>query len=172
MARKNVKIIKATRDLQSKAGVGDIPAEKIVRAERAIEKDTTDFQDIAPAFLSALHDAIQRARAAAGDTDILINDLVKPVMELKANGRMFKYELVGTLANIMLGFLEHVVELDSDVIDIVEAHHKTLNLIVQTRISGDGGQKGALLLSELESVCNRYYSKNPQNFKDFSPQKK
>ena len=165
MARGKFKIIKATRDLQAKAGVGDIPAERVLRSERVIERDETDFSQIAGNFLAALHDAIQRARGAAGEPDKLIQDLVRPVMELKANGRMFKYDLIGTLANIMLGFLEHIKELDSDIIDIIDAHHKTLDLILRKRMMGDGGANGAMLKSELENACARYFTKNPDNFK-------
>lgn len=165
MARGKVRIIKATRDLQGKAGVGDIPPEKIMRAERAIERDTTDFTQIAVPFLEQLHDGIQRARGVAGESQDLLEALTNPVMQLKANGRMFKYDLVGMLANIMLGFLEHVIELDSDIIDIVEAHHRTLELIVRKQMSGDGGPGGAMLRTELENACARYFNKNPQNFR-------
>ena len=51
MARGKFKIIKATRDLQAKAGVGDIPAERVLRSERVIERDETDFSQIAGNFL-------------------------------------------------------------------------------------------------------------------------
>lgn len=165
MAKQGVKIIKATLDLQAKAGVGDVPLERIIRSERVIERDVTDFSALADQFLNDLHDSILKARGAAGTSDDLMSGLVKPVMELKANAPMFKYELVGNLANVMLGFLEHVVELDSDIIQIVEAHHTTLNLIVRKRMKGDGGTSGPVLKSELEAACARYFTKNPQNFK-------
>ncbi|MEK7801696.1 MAG: hypothetical protein AAB276_04500 [Pseudomonadota bacterium] len=165
MAKQGVKIIKATLDLQAKAGVGDVPLERVIRAERVIERDMTDFATLADKFLNDLHDAILKARGAAGDSDTLMAGLVKPVMELKANGPMFKYELVGSLANVMLGFLEHVMELDSDIIQIVEAHHTTINLIIRKRMKGDGGASGPILKSELEAACARYFTKNPKNFK-------
>lgn len=160
----NVKIHKASKVLQSKAGVGAFTPDKVVKANRVIEENTIDFSEIADDFLAKLLDGIRRAKAGAGNQDDLLAGLVKPVMGLKAHGKMFKFELVSSLADIVLAFLEHIKELDADVIDIVEAHHKTLSLIVKKNVTGDGGGNGPLLLAELNDACQRYYSKNPHNF--------
>lgn len=164
MSGHNVKIHKASKGLQIKAGVGDFTPDKLLKADRVIEENTVDFQEIASDFLLTLLEGIKKARAGAGSSHELIGNLVRPVMSLKAHGKMFKFDLVTSLADIVLGFLEHIRELDADVIDIVEAHHRTLSLIINKGIRGDGGGSGPMLKAELNDACRRYYSKNPDNF--------
>ena len=72
---------------------------------------------------------------------------------------MFKYDLVSIMANIMVTFLEKITHLDKDAVDIVKAHHKTLTLIVQKKMSGTGGEAGKALAKELQNACIRYFSK-------------
>lgn len=158
------KIYKASKALQLKAGTGELSPDKVIKANRIIEDNRVDFSEIADDFLLRLLEGVRKARAGAGTQDDLIAGLVKPVMSLKAHGKMFQFELVSALADIVLGFLEHIRELDADVIDIVEAHHKTLGLIIKKGIRGNGGSSGPLLKAELTDACQRYYNKNPHNF--------
>lgn len=154
-----IKIIKATKDLQLKAGNGEIEASRIRRAEETIASNTHDFVPTAEEFLHRLENGISAARKGIGEEADLIAGMTKPVMELKANAQMFKYDLVSILANVMLGFLEHIQGLDKDAIDIVDAHHKTLSLIIHKRMKGDSGSNGALLKMELEDAVQRYFIK-------------
>ena len=85
--------------------------------------------------------------------------MAESVMQLKANAAVFRYTLIGNLANIMLGFLESVRTIDGDVIEIVAAHERTLSVIVIKKIEGDGGTNGKLLEEELQNACKRYLNK-------------
>lgn len=158
-----VKIVKANTQLQTKAGIGDIDPNRVERAEKVIQNNTEDFSEIAAAFLSRLEDSVTRARDDHGKNELQMSGkiagMTQPVMELKANARMFKYELVTSLANIMLGFLESIKDLDKDAIEIVAAHHTTLKIIITKKMKGDGGTNGALLRSELEDACDRYFKR-------------
>lgn len=158
-ARAQIKIIKASNKLQMKAGAGDIDKAYIERAEKVIENNTENFSEIGREFLDRLAAGVDRARS----TDLPMKDkiagMTQPVMELKANARMFKYELVSELANVMLGFLESIKELDKDAIEIVAAHHATLSAIITEGRKGDGGESGPMLRKELESACQRYSKK-------------
>ena len=154
-----VKIIAASKTLQAKAGNGDIPQGLIVRAEQSIQQNAEDFLPIAQGFLNRLKDGIEKGHQGSGSKEGLLSGLTSPVMDLKANARMFKYDLVTSLANIMLDFLEHLDELDDTAIDIVAAHHQTLTLIIAKKMSGDGGPMGETLQKELVSAIGRYISR-------------
>lgn len=164
MSGKKPKFIKVENRIQKKAGYGEIAEVGITRAENIILTNNVDFKEISTPMLYNLRDVIQTAKENPDDLDQLRLDLIKPIMELKANGAMFKYELIGELASIMLSFLEHINELNTDAVDIIEAHEKTLSLIVIKGIKGDGGTLGKQVTEELESACNRYYRKNPEKF--------
>lgn len=164
MSEKKPKFIKVENRIQKKAGFGEIAELAITRSESIILNNNVDFKEISAPMLHNLRDIIQSARANPANLDQLRQDLIKPIMELKANGAMFKYDLIGSLASIMLSFLEHINQLSNDALEIIEAHEKTLTLIIMKGINGDGGLLGKQVTEELESACNRYYRKNPDKF--------
>jgi len=154
---KNVSVIKASHKLQLKVGVGTIDAKTIAKSQHVIDTNEVDFAPVGLAILEKLNAGLQ----AAGDPAIQMRQvkaiLTAPVMELKANAAIFHYALIGNLANIMLSFLEALDTLDKDAIDIVQAHHNTLHMIIVRKMRGDGGEAGKLLTRELQQACNRYY---------------
>ena len=159
MEKVKARVIKASRSLQQKAGSGDIPPGVIARAEKVVEENAEDFAPLAKQFLERLSSGIEKAYAECEKTENqrkLVLGLTKPVMDLKANARMFKYELITNLANIMLDFLESLEKLDKTAIDIVAAHAKTLNLIITKRMSGSGGEIGKVLEKEWRGAVQRY----------------
>lgn len=153
-------IIKASRILQSKVGAGEIDQAKISKMQKIIDDSPVDFAPMAGPLLDELKAAIDKARKTnTGNDRALIAAMTAPVMQIKANASMFKYTLVGRLAGIVLDLLENISTLDTAIIEIVEAHHKTLDLIVSNRMTGDGGNYGAQLEAELRDACKRYFVK-------------
>lgn len=168
MSKKQAKFIKVGNKLREKVGYGEISEHVIQQAELIIKNNNADFKTIAQPLLKKLKDAITASKASSDKADQRVTQsIIRPVMELKASGGTFKYELVGHLASIMLSFLEHITHIDDDAMDIINAHHDTLSLIIERGIKGDGGQVGGQLIAELESACNRYYKKNPSKFKNY-----
>lgn len=149
-------IIKASRLLQAKAGSGSVDPEKIEQMQKIIEDSPVDFIPIAQPLLNELKQAITDAKNGKNAS---IDALIEPVMQIKANAGMFKYPLVGKLAGIVLDFLENIKTVDADVVDICDAHYKTLNLIISNHMTGDGGDYGQKLETELQDACTRYFNK-------------
>jgi len=154
------KVIKANTSLQNKVGTGKIDESSIERCQSVMDNNDIDFHPVAMEFLDKLTEAIKAAKTADIETQDTIGELTAPVMQLKANASIFKYDLIGNLANVMLSFLENIKELDKDAISIVEAHHKTLTAIILKKMVGDGGAFGKQMEEELKGACQRYFAKN------------
>lgn len=155
-ANTEVKVYKAARTLQAKVGTGAIGPEVVEKVQKNMDANTTDFQPVAQGFLDQLAAEIARAAQGQEDMEHLRANVTRIVMQLKANGAMFGYALVGDLSNVVMNFLESVSALDKDIVAILEANHKTLSAIVRTKMKGDGGAQGTALRTELEGVCRRY----------------
>ncbi len=164
MASKKVKVIKVENKLKEKTGMGEISENLVQSADNLIKSNQVDFSEIALPALARLRESIRLIKESK-NMGSMLSGLIDPVMELKANGAMFKYSLVSDLAAIMLSFLEHIDEPDSDVVEIIDAHERTLSAIVTKRLKGDGGPVGIRVRKELEDACERYYHKNPLKFK-------
>jgi len=158
---KKARTVKANHLLQAKVGSGPLDEKLVKRSQKLIDNNDVDFAPLAKEFIDQLTASIAEARAgdSGKDAAAIIQDMIDPVMQIKANAKMFDYELVGNLANIMLNFLETVEELDKDVLEIVEAHQKTLVVIIGNEMKGDGGSYGQELAGELKDACKRYFSK-------------
>lgn len=152
-------VYKANFMLQQKVGSGPIDERVIAQSQKVMDENDVDFTPMGLDFLSKLKTAINQASDTNIDMKIRKQALTAPVMELKANAAIFGYPLIGNLANIMLSFLEAITEIDSDAIQIVGAHHTTLHAIVVKKMKGEGGEHGAIFISELKDACARYFAR-------------
>ena len=153
------KVIKADKSLQAKIGSGPLDTKTVEKCQAVMDNNNVDFTPMAMEYLGKLAEAIQTAKDPNVNMKEAVGNMTAPVMQLKANAAIFKYNLVGNLANVMLSFLEGIKELDKDAIAIVEAHHKTLTAIITKKMRGDGGAFGQQMLEELKSACKRYFAR-------------
>ena len=160
--KKKARVIRANYLLKAKVGHGKIPEEKIRECQSVIDNNTIDFSPMAKEFLDALMQTIQQTKAKQITEQEAVKRMTDAVMQLKANASMFHYALVGNLAKVMLGFLETLHRIDSDAIEIVDAHRITLTAIIDKKMQGNGGKYGKQLESELVKACERYYKNRQQ----------
>lgn len=158
-SNRNAKIIKANRLLQAKVGSGNIDDERISKSQTIIESDSTDFAPMAQEFLNQLEKALTLVPKEPTNVKKSIQPIIVEIMQIKANAAMFNYNLMGTLANIVLNFLENLDSWDQSTHDIVEAHLKTQRLIINNGMKGNGGEYGTQLTTELRDACNRYFAR-------------
>ncbi len=158
---KEPKVIKANYMLQNKVGAGPLDRNAVDRCQDVMDNNDVDFAPLGMEYLNKLKEAIDKTKSGDLTKDQAVQAMTEPVMQLKANAATFRYTLIGNLANVMLSFLEAVSEIDKVVIEIVDAHYKTLTAIVMKKMQGDGGAAGKQMEEELKAACKRYFtSKN------------
>lgn len=153
-------IIKAKYDLQDRVGAGPLNDAIVDQCERVMQSNDVDFTPMARDYLDDMLAVAQKAKAGKyASKEDAVAAITAPVMQLKANAPTFGYDLIGSMATIMLSFMETIEEIDETVVKIVEAHHQTLLAIVMKKMKGDGGAHGRTLQEELQGVCKRYLTK-------------
>jgi len=153
------RIIQPSYILQAKVGSGPLDPRKVAESQRIIDTNQVDFVPLGLELLDQLEKTMKEAREKPMDPAELRELLTQPIMQLKGSASMFKYDLIGRLANVMLSFLETIKEVDDDAYAIVEAHHKTLRAIITKRMSGSGGVNGRAFIDELKDACRRYFTR-------------
>ncbi len=154
-----VKMITPRHVLREKIGRGGINPAFLERAEEQIASNDVDFQPYAKDFLERIEQSLAIIRPLKIRKRDTVDMIVRPVMDLKANGGMFKYPLVTEIADIILDFLEGLDSLNDDAIGIIDVHQKTLRAIINNKLTGSGGKAGRALTDELYGACNRYHKK-------------
>lgn len=147
--------------LKKKVGDGGISEISLKRAQEIINENNADFHAIAQPFLaeiSKVMDNIEKKKIVdTEDYQCVING----IMQLKANGAMFGFPLVSSIAGTALHFMESVASAHMDIVDILKAHHKVIHLIIEHNIrSTDASKQGHALVHELEKACDRYTQKH------------
>ena len=145
--------------LREKVGYGGLDPQLLDKAQTFLDKNDLDFAPYAEGYLKRLGQAIAQIKAGKLKGQAAIDAMVRPIMELKANGGMFRYRLVTEIAGVILNFLEDVEELNKDAVQLVEVHYQTIYVIVSNGLRGDGGAEGRQLAEELYDACVRYYNK-------------
>lgn len=149
-------LIKPSPALQAKAGLGLIDEQTIEKSQSLFDKFEIDFKPIAMAFLNDTDEAISLALQEKETTSRSIERIADPVMQIKANAKIFKYTLIGDLAAIILNFLDNLTVLDQNALEILDAHRKSLRHLISHDIKGDIGPLGESFKTELEGACKRY----------------
>lgn len=167
--RRRAEIIKPPNTLKAKVGSGGISEAILNKAQALLENNIVDFQPLAEMYLQNLMRAIETAQTNADklDTEALISSMIYPAIQLKANGGMFHYPLVTTMADRLIQYLEVIVEADIDALEIVLAFHTTIRAVVMGRIIGTGGRHGQELLAALNDACMRYFERYPYNHSSY-----
>ncbi len=153
------KFIDPPNNLKKKVGNGGVGELVLNRCEDIIKESQMDFDKFTDENLVAIQTLVSRSKNNEMDKDAFVNALIDPVMQLKANGRMFKYELVSDLSNILMLFLEKTTVVNDDLYAVTTAFEALIRQVVQRKIEGDGGQQGKILIHELNKACTRYLKK-------------
>lgn len=158
--KKKAKFHTPQNTLRLKAGYGGVDPKVMDRAEEFIKVNEYDFSATAKDILDRLDHAVDGVRRDNHRSKEGINRMVAPIMELKANGAMFKFGLLTDVADIVLNFLEDTDFLNDDAFEIVDIHRRTFRIIIGSQLRGTGGKQGDILINELESACARYQKKH------------
>ena len=159
--RRNAEFITPPNLIKGKVGSGGLSEEILNKAQALLESNAVDFLPLAEIYLENLQNGIEVSQTPTDNVshEYLISTMIYPGMQLKANGRMFHYPLITTMADKMIQFLEVIKTPNEKAVEIVIAFHGTMKMVIQARIQGDGGAKGRSLVKALEGACHRYFEK-------------
>lgn len=161
---RKAEFIKPPNTLKAKVGSGGLGDNILDKAQLLLENNSVDFLPLAELYLSSLLNGIERAKDATEDDDpeAIINKMLYPAMQLKANGGMFHYTLVTQISNRLVHFLEVIETPDMPAVEIVYAFHTTIRAVILGKITGDGGDHGNDLFHALDEACMKYFEKLPK----------
>lgn len=159
--RNDAKVIKASLELQKRVGSGTIEDHKVQQAQKVISENKIDFGPIARPHLEELRRLVSQFSESRGDMSDreIMQALMSPTMNIKANAATFNYPLISGLTGIVLTFLEDARRYDKKVLQIVDLLHKTILLVLARKMTGDGGAQGMALQEAFRDLCQKFVRK-------------
>lgn len=147
--RKEPRVIKARKLLQQKIGTGQIDPFKIKKMQEYLDNLRIDYDPIAEQYLKKIEDIVAALPESEYDRDYHLQEIVKPVMELKATGGMFNEHVISNISGTVLGFLEHIQKLDAGSLEIVQAHNVAIRTALRQDIRSLENHKAQDLITEI-----------------------
>lgn len=166
---RRAEFIKPPNILKSKVGTGGLSQNILDKAQTLLENNTVDFRPLGEMYLDQLQEGVNKAAIDVDkpqeerDGEKYIRQMLYPAMQLKANGGMFHYDLVTTIGDKLVQFLEVIEHVDIEALEIVQAFHTTIRAVLLGQIQGSGGRYGSELVQALDDACHRYFQKFPDN---------
>lgn len=152
-------LIHPPRKLKEKMGSGGLDPNIIAKAQERMDANTIDFKPIGTHLLRLVDEALQDMRSGKLRGKAAIHKLLHPIIELKAQGTMFRYPLISDISGTLGYFLETVPENSPEVIELVTAYKMACTAIFSKNLTGQGGAVGKQLQAELADVYRRFYKK-------------
>lgn len=158
---RNAEFIMPPNIMKAKVGSGGLSEQILDRAQALLENHTIDFTPLAEMYLERMKHGIDEGRKLKdnSNSEATIAQILIPCVQLKANGTMFHYPLVTRIADRFVQFMEVVARLDEESLDIADAFHSTIRVVIAGKIKSDGGEQGNALVQELNNACQRYFEK-------------
>lgn len=166
--RRKAEFFSPPNRLKNKVGYGGISEDILNKAQALLENNTVDFRPLGEMYLESVMRGVDHVKGlpdSQTSDETTIASILFPVMQLKANGGMFHYNLVTLISDRLIQFLEVVEFLDKDALEIIQAFHTTIRAVLLGQIKGDGGVRGSELLDALNAACYRYFEKHPEKKK-------
>ena len=154
------RIIKTPNYLKQKVGDDRIDVHQIQKCQEVLAAVEVDFTDEAEVAINKVRDLLKVVRGVQyGREEEYYQQIVDPIMFLKAGGGMFRYSTVYHVSNLMQSFLERMRRLDDDVLDILDAYENATRLCLFKCPKDTKNPIMRKLYKELESACIRYMDK-------------
>lgn len=140
-----------TKSLQDKVSKisSDEVQDMMSRAQASIDTIADDYETWAVEDLARIHAAMEMVRSEEARRGEHLRAVFRISHEMKGQGGTFGYPLVSEIAHSLCGFIDTADESQPLTVNVVDAHIQALNLIIKSRMSGDGGKAGDELLSGL-----------------------
>lgn len=163
MRHDKVRVMKADSLLKSKVGSGSFKQENIKKSQKLVNSLDLDFTPLAHLNLELLESILNTVEHNKDYSSKKKEELVLPIMQIKANATMLSYPNVGKLASVTLDLLESANTLDKNIIEIVIAFRDCAHFMVSKKTPTSISPNDQALIKELVQACDRYYKLKNKN---------
>ncbi|MDD9900426.1 MAG: hypothetical protein OXT65_05565, partial [Alphaproteobacteria bacterium] len=113
------RVFKPERTLKKKAGDGGFRKDDILKAQSEIDHCEIDFCPVAEKILSTLKEILEIVERGEMDEKEAAEQILHPILQLRAQGAMFRYPTYAEISTEIVSFLEDVKKVDRTVLNLV-----------------------------------------------------
>ena len=114
-----------------------------------------DFVQWAEKDLKSLQQALVSLKSETADQKKFLNTIFQISHDIKGQGGSFDFGLLTAVGDSLCRFTEEREKANAAEIEAIKLHVEALNLVLNERLKGDGGEMGAALLNGLRQVVDK-----------------
>ena len=153
------RVIKATKNLQLKIGTGTVDPKLIESMQKYLDNLKIDYEPIAKDYMDIIDKFLSEMPENNYDREYYLNEIMKPVMDMKATAGMFNEHVISNVSGTVLRLLENMHSLDDDMVSIVKAHNTIIRSALALNVNSMEDQRAQQLVMEIKKACKRYVDK-------------
>ena len=125
---------------------------RLVIAQEASEypEKAADDLDLLIAITSELMDATPEKQPK------ILDRLSKAANTIQSFGATFEYKLLTVFGRSLRRYTETIKNADSNQLTLIQAHVDAINVVITQKITGDGGEVGKALISDIQVALEKY----------------
>ncbi len=139
---------------------GSFDPDLIAKAEKKVEEISLTYTETASEEIFDLQAAYTDcASASSEDQATLLRKINHLVHDIKGNGSSFGYPLLTEFAAFLFDMTDNLLTASPQQLEIIKAHIDAMQVVVNQKIKGDGGEIGRQLKLSLKKAVDKYARK-------------
>jgi len=158
MSDDNLEFITPPNTLKAKVSVGGawaVDEATLRRAEDAIAGMTDEYLEWVQQDIVRIESACKELKASDVDRERKLQDVFHVAHDIKGQGGSFGFDLMTIIGNQMCRLIDKADPQDPHLIEVIDVHVGAMKLIIASKLKGDGGPDGELMLAGLQKVCEK-----------------
>lgn len=158
MAEDDLEIITPPTSLKNKVregGPGAVDLETLERAEKVIADMADSYLEWVQEDLKKLDDCYKDMQVAEPPRADAAEGLFQVAHDIKGQGGSFGYDLMTVIGNELCRLLERQQSFDSAELQAIKVHIDAMKLVIQNKMTGDGGANGKALVAGIRQVGDK-----------------
>ncbi len=134
----------------------EIDPDALAKAEEALESMAEDYPDWVSKLIDQLYEQHRRAVDTPEDRKPRFDAIARIAHDMKGQGGTFGYPLITHFSDSLFGFTNNRSAIDDNHVEVVKAHIDSMRVVINDRISGEGGENGTLLKDGLAQAIRKH----------------
>ncbi len=150
------KLVAPENALKKKVGTGGFSATVLAKAQDNLDKNDIDFRPMATEYITLLGEVLKGIASGDIKPEETIDQIMFPLMQLRAQGSLFKYPSITKISHILIDCMETIKSTDKDILEIIEAYKKSVQAMLALQLKDENNKAVKELCDALLAACGRY----------------
>lgn len=137
----------------------------IEKATKIVETMQDDYVEESKKDIEKLKAILKKIKENPDNARDDVKELIDLANDMKSQGGSFNYNLVTFISNSLAKFLDEKQTIDSKTIETIQIHVDTIIMVINRKMTGNGGQMGKEILNGIKAIAQKVLTQEGKSLK-------